>query len=182
MTFENANAYCESLGGDLFSIHSKVAQKAAAIVCNSTDNVVGGCWIGLYREPNVSDAWIWTDGSDTDYGFEWNGATQGVYPWNDGEPNDHTGTEDCVHLQPLQNYRWNDNDCTGSKYPLCGMQYIHFTSCPFLVVGKCESTQDYQPPLQHWSQPLIQHQIQQLTQRWSPPILILNPHSSRSAE
>ena len=163
VTFENAIAYCDWLGGDLLSIHSNVTQEAAANVCNYTDNVVGGCWIGIHREPNVSDVWIWTGGSDTDYGFTFNGATQGAYPWNEGEPNDHTGTEDCVHLQPLQNYRWNDNDCMGAKYPLCGMQYVNCISAP--VVETSYSNQDYQPPLQHWSQPLIQRQIQRLTLR-----------------
>ena len=117
MTFSDSQLYCESLGSELLSIHSNETQKEAVNLCR-TKNGSPSCWIGLHQP--ASEDWEWTDGSDTDYGFN-NETTTGEYPWASGQPDNYESNEDCIHLfWSVDNY-WNDVDCSASYYPICGM-------------------------------------------------------------
>jgi len=133
MDFDDAQDYCQSLGGDLLSIHSEETQEAAAALCDSFDHSeydsdYPGCWIGLFQPNN--DEWQWSDGSDTDLGFHDDGrVSTGDYPWSNGEPNDWDEVEDCVYIMS-DNLKWNDKYCGGLKVPICSTNTNEPTSDP----------------------------------------------------
>ena len=82
MTFWEANSYCNASGRELLSIHNNATQSAAETLCatfNHTAVSSWGCWIGLYD--NGTNDYIWTDGSESNYGFDDNGNATKIYPW-----------------------------------------------------------------------------------------------------
>jgi hypothetical protein len=64
-------------------------------------------WIGLHDIGGES-LYKWSDG--TGYG-------KFIY-WNNGEPNDMHGQEDCVTMA-RSNGKWNDNHCSKEKAYIC---------------------------------------------------------------
>ena len=60
-------------------------------------------WIGLRRRDD--DKFYWLDDRPA------NGSYQ---KWNDGEPNDSGGDEDCGHLIGGHNDTWNDLSCSNT--------------------------------------------------------------------
>ena len=56
-----------------------------------------GFWIGL-NNINKENGFQWTDGTATSF-----------FNWNNGEPNNFNGIEDCVEI--YSNGAWNDNFC-----------------------------------------------------------------------
>ena len=131
MGFEEAHQYCQSQSGELLSIHSYHTQKEAESLCSTVNHTAlgsNGCWIGLYL--SETEGWAWTDGSDiNDFGFNDAGPKTGEYPWIGEEPNNSNDAEDCVHLSYKTGYYWNDNWCGGKNIPLCGMLFVHCSSC-----------------------------------------------------
>ena len=67
-------------------------------------------WIGLSDQASEG-TWKWVDGT----------RLQGERFWLTGEPNDHGGNEDCVHLQILGERKrsWNDAPCTNKFNWIC---------------------------------------------------------------
>jgi hypothetical protein len=104
-----AEADCVDQGGHLLSIHDPGMQKFAIAVASGL--AIGDWWIGL-DDIAIEGVYTWTDGSPFD--FSW---------WNEGEPNNLDGNEDCVHLR--SDGTWNDDDCEGEgeeddqKYYIC---------------------------------------------------------------
>eukprot|EP01084_Bolivina_argentea_P269373 457786_1 len=94
---------------NLASIHSNSQFMEAASTCTNTEN----CWIGLYRHEGI---FIWDDSTPWDFGT--NISKYDPYVWNNGEPNDSGGAEDCVELLIPQT-RWNDQACSHTNYALC---------------------------------------------------------------
>ena len=64
-------------------------------------NISGNVSIGL-NDIDVEGHWKWVDGSELGYAN-----------WNDGEPNNYRGVEDCVEM--YTDGRWNDNVCDREK-------------------------------------------------------------------
>eukprot|EP01084_Bolivina_argentea_P274919 468721_1 len=112
MTFNEAEAYCNSFGSTLASVHSVIDHDLSTQIC------VDECWLGLFRQ-TVNSKWTWKDGSVSDYGFDANGNPNvGVDPWYSGEPNNSQGNgENCLQL--WRNGLWNDNVCSVQLFPLC---------------------------------------------------------------
>ena len=103
MNFTESVNYCESLGYQLASIHNDAENAEALELCTEWVSV---CWIGGRRIDRTQYGYHWLDGSDWKY-----------TKWNNAEPNDQGGIEDCVELLP--NGKWNDNRCGPSRRPLC---------------------------------------------------------------
>ena len=62
-------------------------------------------WIVLYRKADKK--FYWLDGHPADGNYE---------KWNDGEPSDSDGNEDCVHLNGgNSDGTWNDRSCSYAK-------------------------------------------------------------------
>lgn len=86
-TWEQAEAFCESLGGHLAVITSAEEQ---AFVTGGNDMIR---WIGGFRN---SGGWSWVTGENWSYSA-----------WNEGEPNNYGGNENYAAVRPVG---WND--CT----------------------------------------------------------------------
>ena len=82
MTYDEAEAYCQSQGSTLATIRNSADRDAAKALCQTYNNVDSrGCWIGL-KSAGDSENWAWEDGSPLDYGFLSNGDPNvGVDPW-----------------------------------------------------------------------------------------------------
>ncbi|MDP3274641.1 MAG: C-type lectin domain-containing protein [Deltaproteobacteria bacterium] len=99
-TWQQAREHCQSLGGDLASVHSESASVCVNQVLAHA-NVTGvGAWLGM-REVDQEGAWRWSDGSAMDY-----------QRWLAGEPNDDSRSAgDCGHAWSQNAYQWNDIPC-----------------------------------------------------------------------
>lgn len=69
-----------------------------------------GYWTGG-KDDVTEGLWVWIS----------SGATFGFLDWNQGEPNDHGGLEDCLELNKIRgrNKYWNDNSCEKSFNFIC---------------------------------------------------------------
>ena len=118
LNYQNAQAYCESIGGQLASIHSESEYNETKALCQDTNS---DCWIGL-SDTSAEGVWKWEDGTVTDYGFVNNDNTNpatGISPWAVEQPDDGN-LEDCIHLREFWGYLWNDDPCSTKYYPICG--------------------------------------------------------------
>jgi cysteine-rich repeat protein len=97
--FWTGSALCGSLGGHLVTVLDADENEVLRRV------VGGNAWIGL------------TDGKD-EGNFQWLVGTSDYRNWNDGEPNDWGGQEDCAELYP-ESGRWNDNNCGAGRWIAC---------------------------------------------------------------
>ena len=99
-TWQQARAFCQSLGGDLASIHSEAERVCANRALAASGATPLGAWIGL-AEQQQEGAWQWSDGTTTDF-----------TAWSPGEPNnDSRGPNDCAHLWRDRAFGWNDIPC-----------------------------------------------------------------------
>ena len=103
LRWKSAKSVCEALGSKLAVLNSQDEQQFL------TPKVAKNTWIGLHRDPKNTARWLWVDGSYATY-----------TNWNDGEPNDVGGREDCVALlKPPYTGKWNDQNCNASVHYVC---------------------------------------------------------------
>ena len=101
---QNARDRCEELGGNLPIIRSAGENQ---FIFDQIKNVQGisnrGVWIDAERQ--ADGKFVWGDGT----------PLEGHYTnWDDGEPNDQRGNEDCVHMYGQNGGHesfWNDVPC-----------------------------------------------------------------------
>jgi hypothetical protein len=75
---------------------------------STTGTVTHRLWIGLSRAEGSDGPYQWQDGSPVD--------SDDYQAWNDGQPDDWNGIEDCVHLAGAG---WNDNQCSKEYGYVC---------------------------------------------------------------
>jgi len=97
MTWHEAQAHAESLGGHLATITSAAEQAAIYNLIRNGGRYV--YWIGAQR---INDNWTWVTGE------QW-----GYTNWAPGEPNNMDGEENYVFMFRLRNGTWNDIRNTG---------------------------------------------------------------------
>ncbi|XP_070537351.1 macrophage mannose receptor 1-like [Ptychodera flava] len=97
-TWAESRKYCRSVGGELLSLHD--ANETSWIISRLKLESRRSWWIGL-REYGFDENYEWSDGTPLDY-----------ENWQQNEPNDYHGEEQCVHiLGSSDNATWNDNHC-----------------------------------------------------------------------
>ena len=89
------------MGAKLAVVNSDAKQTAIQNQLNGNTH-----WIGLYRDPEDTSNWLWVDGTQFCSGY-----------WNEGEPNDVGGKEDCAEIRALK--LWNDAACTMYRRYVC---------------------------------------------------------------
>ena len=92
-----AKSACEALGAKLAVLNAPSENQAVG------EKITGGqgAYIGLYRNPKDKARWLWVDQSRATY-----------TNWDGGEPNNHGGSENCVHMRAkATGYKWNDLPC-----------------------------------------------------------------------
>ncbi|XP_019899255.2 C-type lectin domain family 4 member M-like [Esox lucius] len=102
-TWKNSRRDCQGRGADLAVITSPEEQAFMK-------SLNYGAWLGL-TSADAEGAWMWVDGTTLTTGY-----------WNQGEPSNAGGTEDCVHLylvdgSPLR--AWNDAPCYRDNHWIC---------------------------------------------------------------
>lgn len=98
-----AQQQCEQQGGNLASFRSNIED---AMVRARTQN---------------RDFWIGLSDQEEEGKFGWNdGNALGFTKWSPGQPDNHRGGEDCVHMTFGHHKRWNDRPCTGT-YEIPGL-------------------------------------------------------------
>ncbi|KAL4229236.1 hypothetical protein ACF0H5_012275 [Mactra antiquata] len=96
LTWMDASAFCQSLGGNLPSFHN-----------NQNDSIMDTLLLQKYRGKNF---WIGFNDRDKESGYVWSdGSAVDFTHWNYGEPNDFHGYEDCVVYNVGSH--WNDQNC-----------------------------------------------------------------------
>ena len=107
MSWKEAKAYCESLGGHLITITSKEEDDFVFGIINEL--FVGDCWFGATDE-KVEGTWEWVTGEKFEY-----------TNWDSCQPdNDYDGTED--YLGSYYGSAWNDfrnDDLDVEKWFIC---------------------------------------------------------------
>ena len=129
-SYDEARDFCLYLGRDLLSVHSEEDRDAARALCQSIPHdgeEDWGCWLGLSKLDGM-DAWSWSDGAQTDYGFAeyvegvWAPSLASDSPWSTGQPDnyDEAGDE-CTNLAKHLSFDWNNCRCDEHEnYALCG--------------------------------------------------------------
>ena len=120
LTWSEARASCQVMGGDLASIHSWADAKHAF-----PQEIQGYAWIGL-TDAASEGQWVWSDGSPlgftnwADRDFEW--ATE-TYPADDRSARDL----DCgATAWPFfTNFIWFDQDCEDTAGYVCGFSWSY---------------------------------------------------------
>ncbi|CAH1275230.1 SVEP1 [Branchiostoma lanceolatum] len=102
--YMTARKICETGGGYLVVVKDEAEHQFLIDHLNSTVDI----WIGLDDIINEG-IFMYNDGSPI-------GA---FTKWAYGEPNDGTGTQDCVHLWPLAGMTWDDTICSKEKLFVC---------------------------------------------------------------
>ncbi|KAK6291659.1 hypothetical protein J4Q44_G00374440 [Coregonus suidteri] len=114
-TWPEAERHCNSLGANLASLHSsEEAQFLQGLVFSKTGSFTP-TWIGGmedFRELVGEDRlWIWSDGANFDY-----------QNWNQGEPNDNGGREQCIVMNFGGEQGWNDLECGNVLPSVCSQR------------------------------------------------------------
>ncbi|XP_072048376.1 macrophage mannose receptor 1-like isoform X2 [Amphiura filiformis] len=108
LTFEEANRECETHNAKLSSIHSEEEQ---AYHTAAVDNNDMRLWIGL-TDAEMDGTMRYIDGTPVDY-----------TNWALEQPDNHSGTENCVHLYVRDDRdldgTWNDDECDKSYGFVC---------------------------------------------------------------
>ena len=103
MTWQNAETYCESVGGHLATLTSSAEWQAVRqMVVVASINY----WIGL-SDAQTEGTWRWVTGEA--YSFS---------AWYTGQPDDYQSREDYVQTTQSGN-GWNDNTATATCGFLC---------------------------------------------------------------
>ena len=111
-TWIEANLYCEDLGGHLVTINDELEQKFVELIL--TDGTKNSYWIGGYRTTNNNFTWV-------------TGELMNYTNWAPGQPDNWTGSDDCLMIYRLQNPEqgyslnmWNDmpndGECNGEEF------------------------------------------------------------------
>ena len=91
-SFSNALASCKQDGANLASIHNAQENEFVRTLPGGKDVFIG------FSDTKIEGTFSWSDGSTSSYNN-----------WEDGEPDDASGLEDCVILTGKG--KWNDTPC-----------------------------------------------------------------------
>ncbi len=103
--WERARSFCRSRQADLAVVDSQAENDLLAAL----DGLGAGVWLGA-SDLTVEGDWRTVGGAPLVFA-----------PWNEGEPNDSAGDEDCAHLLLTGDSRgrWNDRSCAAALPFLC---------------------------------------------------------------
>ncbi|XP_075711502.1 C-type lectin-like [Rhinoderma darwinii] len=113
----NSHCYYFSTSTETWEKSSEICSEHNAILITIKDSLemstlfstirTSRYWIGLKRNPEDINVWVWTDGSPLTYSA-----------WNEGEPNNDRDSEHCAELMGgVQS--WNDRPCHNKLNYIC---------------------------------------------------------------
>ncbi|NWX97024.1 MRC1 protein, partial [Nothoprocta ornata] len=117
-TWFEAEEFCREIGGNLVTIKTREDQILIWQLASAKGLNTQAFWIGLFHL-NPDDGYTWIDGSPATYEY-----------WDEDEPNNYQGTEQCVMFNKSPQMRWNDLNCEYSLNWICEAEKGTITS-PF---------------------------------------------------
>ncbi|XP_069106627.1 perlucin-like [Argopecten irradians] len=120
-TWIDAKKYCQIFGGDLVKIETQEEETTLEQVLND---------VHANRTAKIENYWV--DGSDVLTEGEWRwvgtpGYSQliagGYSNWEDGQPDNYGGSENCIQIRYDFNMHWNDEDCDEKDSFICEAEY-----------------------------------------------------------
>ncbi|XP_071789140.1 macrophage mannose receptor 1-like [Asterias amurensis] len=102
-SWQDSQEWCNKHAGHLASIENQAEQD---FLNELHFQLIPDFWIGLKETSNNS--YTWSDGSA--YSFQF---------WDEGEPNDFNGAEQCVELNMWKGGKWNDVNCGVKQSYIC---------------------------------------------------------------
>ena len=126
-TWDEAKAYCESLGGHLATITSSEEQQ---LITDMVTRFGYCCWLGASRTAD-SDEYNWVTGENFTYTC-----------WADGEPSCLAPDTDEMYLGTYTNVKWNDFSSSTStvKGFICEWDEADVVSDDVIAAGECGDT------------------------------------------
>ncbi|XP_035694040.1 CD209 antigen-like protein A [Branchiostoma floridae] len=103
--YSEARAICHGEGGRLATVKDQETHDFLTNHVRATTRA--NTWIGL-SDQEAEGLWVWDDGTSL--------VGDGI--WATDEPNGGT-RENCAHIKPTRDYRWNDGPCPSSIYYIC---------------------------------------------------------------
>ncbi|XP_068705229.1 neurocan core protein-like [Montipora foliosa] len=104
----DAQRICQNLGADLAVIKSPDENDFIYQLVEKANSSLQGPWIGLHRKADTE--FYWLDDTPSNKSYE---------KWNDNEPNNAKGDEDCVLMLNSEPGSWNDQSCSFAAMLLC---------------------------------------------------------------
>ena len=106
LAWADARTSCAAFGGDLLVLDDDVEQSEVMAFEAPMPAGPGGWFFGL-SDLTAEGAFVWPDGSAPTF-----------TAWNEGEPNDAGGLEDCAEMS-LATGGWNDVPCSDVRAYVC---------------------------------------------------------------
>lgn len=104
-TWITAEKNCQTLGGNLASVHSKPENDFLLSLVPSASTTF---WVGA--DDGVQEGqWLWSDGT----------VSNDYINWCSAEPNNSGGSENCLEINFSSNHCWNDESCSKTKNYVC---------------------------------------------------------------
>ncbi|XP_068569242.1 ladderlectin-like [Cebidichthys violaceus] len=107
MTWAKSEKNCLSMGGNLASVHSVMEYHEIQRIIMSGSHEYKSTWIGG-SDAQEENKWFWSDG--TSFGY---------MNWCDGEPNNQSGKQHCLHMNHGGEKCWDDIDCRYRAPSVC---------------------------------------------------------------
>ncbi|XP_028447978.1 galactose-specific lectin nattectin-like [Perca flavescens] len=98
-TWIDAETFCQTIGGNLASIHSAEENTFLRDFINQVTGTYKNAWIGG-SDTVQEGTWMWTDGSKFNYKI-----------FNAGQPDNAGGAENCLEMN-FEVKNWNDRTCS----------------------------------------------------------------------
>jgi len=123
-TYEEGKKFCnDNYGGVMVRVTSLEMNDAIAeFMGDSTDNI----WTGL-NDRTEEGTWKYNDDEIDDAVY----VDVSYVNWDENEPNDHQGAEDCVAMRADKKYKWNDFPCADTYRVLCEREELFYDVSPF---------------------------------------------------
>ncbi|KAL2078272.1 hypothetical protein ACEWY4_025957 [Coilia grayii] len=125
--------YCQSIGGNLASIHSSDEYVYIQGMIHKLTNTNPRTWIGGW-DAAQEGLWLWSDGSKFDY-----------TRWNPGEPNHSGGAEDCIEMNTRYCLMMGGNlasvHSADEYYFIQNLVRTHTHDTPYTWIGGCDAAQ-----------------------------------------
>nr|XP_057934022.1 galactose-specific lectin nattectin-like [Doryrhamphus excisus] len=104
-SFEIAETFCNILGGNLVSIHSRLENEMVRHLIMTETGSFEPSWIG-FNDLDLEGEFVWTDGSTVDF-----------TDWANNRPRTNANLN-CVEIN-FRGETWNDRGCRAGRPSVC---------------------------------------------------------------
>ncbi|XP_041723866.1 ladderlectin-like [Coregonus clupeaformis] len=109
-TWAESERYCVFQGANLASIHSTEENHFIQEMIRRQTHDFPSAWLGG-QDATQERLWLWSDGSRFYY-----------RDWDNVQPDNANGNENCMHMNYGEEKRWNDRVCSVKLPSVCAMK------------------------------------------------------------